>query len=186
MGIDFRVASGITALSLLCGSSLLAPMDSSAADKKPKAQLVTVDDYFRLAYVDDPRISPDGRWIAYTATTRDLEADESNTRIWMMPAAGGKAIPLSAEGQSSSSPRWSPDGKHLGFLSSRNEGKTQVWTLFREGGEAVKRTDTAQERVVYPDEFHGIDTPSHARDLYERYLVWFGRYLKGEKTAKAH
>jgi dipeptidyl aminopeptidase/acylaminoacyl peptidase len=42
------------------------------------------------------------------------------------------------------------------------------------------------ELVVYPDEFHGIDTPSHAKDLYERYLVWFGRYLKGEQTAKSH
>jgi dipeptidyl aminopeptidase/acylaminoacyl peptidase len=103
-----------------------------------------VDDYFRLGDVEEPRISPDGRWIAYTVTTQDLKADESSSRIWMVPAAGGAPIPLSAEGESSSSPRWSPDGKSLGFLSERNEGKTQVWTLFREGGEAVQRTDTAQ------------------------------------------
>jgi dipeptidyl aminopeptidase/acylaminoacyl peptidase len=144
MGIEFRLISGITALSLLCVSSLLSPMESAAAGKKPKPQLVTADDYFRLADVETPRISPDGRWIAYAVTTQDLKADESNTRIWMVPAAGGKAIPLSAEGESSTSPRWSPDGKHLGFLSARDEGKTQVWTLFREGGEAVQRTDTAQ------------------------------------------
>ena len=41
------------------------------------------------------------------------------------------------------------------------------------------------ELVVYPDESHGIDTPSHAKDLTERYLAWFGRYLKGERTAAA-
>ncbi len=145
MRIDFRLALGITALSLLLGSSLLTPTESAAADEKSKPQLVTVDDYFRLGDVGSPRISPDGRWIAYTVSTQDLEADDSSTRIWMMPAAGGKAIPLSAEGESSSSPRWSPDGKYLAFLSSRNEGKAQVWTLFREGGEAVKRTNTAQE-----------------------------------------
>jgi hypothetical protein len=45
---------------------------------------------------------------------------------------------------------------------------------------------TPTELVVYPDEFHGIDTPSHAKDLYERYLVWLGRHLKGEQTAKVH
>jgi len=144
MSIDCRIALGITALFLLCGSSALTPTDSSAASKPSKPQLVTVDDYFRLGEVEDPRISPDGRWIAYTVTTQDLEADESSSRIWMVPAAGGDPIRLSAEGEDTSSPRWSSDGKYLGFLSSRNEGKTQVWTLYREGGEAVKRTDTAQ------------------------------------------
>jgi len=142
IGIDYRLAWGIATAHLLCCASLLAPTESSAAKAKPN--LVTVDDYFRLGDVADPRISPDGRWIAYTVTTQDLEADESGSRIWMLPSAGGDPIPLSAEGESSSSPRWSPDGQYLGFLSARNEGKTQVWTLFREGGEAVRRTDTAQ------------------------------------------
>jgi len=145
MAIDDRIAFGLTLLSLLCGSSVLAPADAVAASKQTKPQLVTPDDYFRLGDVGEPRISPDGRWIAYTVTTQDLEADESSSRIWMVPAAGGDPIPLSAEDQDSSSPRWSPDGKYLGFLSSRNKGKTQVWTLFREGGEAVARTDTAQD-----------------------------------------
>jgi dipeptidyl aminopeptidase/acylaminoacyl peptidase len=144
MRIEYRIALGIAVLSLLGGWSVLAPTESAAASKKNKPQLVTPDDYFRLGDVGEPRISPDGRWIAYTVGTEDLEADESSSRIWMVPAAGGDPIPLSAEGETSSSPRWSPDGKHLGFLSSRNEGKTQVWTLFREGGEAVQRTDSAQ------------------------------------------
>jgi dipeptidyl aminopeptidase/acylaminoacyl peptidase len=39
--------------------------------------------------------------------------------------------------------------------------------------------------VVYPDEFHGIDTSTHLKDLYERHLAWFGRYLEGEGKAKA-
>ena len=149
MRFEYRLAWGIAALVLLCGSSLLFPTDSTAAGKKTQAQRVTVDDYFRLGYLQDPQISPDGRWIAYTVTTQDLEADESSSRIWMVPAAGGDPIPLSAEGESSSSPRWSPDGKYLGFLSSRNEGKTQLWTLFREGGEAVQRTDTAQKVAAF-------------------------------------
>src|SRR5262249_13595680 len=55
-----------------------------------------------------------------------------------------EAIALTAEGNSSSHPRWSPDGKWLGFLSSRGEGKTQIWLLNRLGGEAQKLTDTPQ------------------------------------------
>ena len=51
---------------------------------------------------------------------------------------------------------------------------------------ALKMLGVPTGLVVYPNEFHGINTPSHAKDLYERYLVWFGRYLKGETTAKVN
>ncbi len=116
-----------------------------AEDENTTPRLLTVDDYFRLGAVDDPQISPDGKWIAYTVKTYDLDEDKSYTRIWMVSAQGGEAVPMSAGEQTSSSPRWSPDGKYLAYLSARDEGKTQVWTLFRQGGEAVKRTDTAQD-----------------------------------------
>ena len=119
---------------------------ATAEEASPRA--LTVDDYFSIHRVDSPQISPDGEWVAYTVRERDLDADESETRIWMVPAAGGKALPLTAEGQSGSRPprpRWSPDGKYLAFLSARDEGNRQVWTLFRHGGEAIQLSDTAQE-----------------------------------------
>src|SRR5260370_13287536 len=90
-------------------------------------------------------MSPDGQWVAYTVDTVNRERDKSEERIWMIAAAGGEAIALTAEGVSSSHPRWSPDGKYLAFLSARNDGKTQVWLLNRQGGEAQKLTDTAQD-----------------------------------------
>ncbi len=52
---------------------------------------------------------------------------------------------MTAEGASSSHPRWSPDGKYLAFLSARNEGKTQIWLLNRSGGEAQHLTETPQD-----------------------------------------
>ena len=106
---------------------------------------ITVDDYFQIREVGDPQISPDGQSVAYTVTTGSLSTDKSKTRIWMLPAAGGEAIPLTLEGVSSSHPRWSPDGKYLAFLSGRNDGKTQVWLLNRQGGEGQRLTDTAQD-----------------------------------------
>jgi dipeptidyl aminopeptidase/acylaminoacyl peptidase len=147
VSIKRRVISGVALFFLLCGWLALSAT-ASAAGKGGKRRVLAVDDYFAIGDVADPRISPDGRWIAFTVTAQDLEEDESRTRIWMVPARGGDAVPLSAEGQSSSSPRWSPDGRYLGFLSARSEGDeegvTQVWTIFREGGEAVQRTDALQ------------------------------------------
>ena len=143
-----KIANGVVlslALLLLVGCGSVALAAAGAPDEKAEPRPLEVDDYFRIGRVADPQMSPDGDWIAYTVRTSDLEEDESNTRIWMVPSTGGEARPLTGEKVSSSSPRWSPDGKYLAFLSARDEGKTQVWTLFREGGESVQLTDTAQD-----------------------------------------
>jgi dipeptidyl aminopeptidase/acylaminoacyl peptidase len=129
-------------LPLLVSVLVLAP---SLFAQQPSPHAVTIDDYFRLREVRDPQISPDAQWVAYTVKSPLLKDDKNEERIWMIPASGGDAIPLSAEGVSSSHPRWSPDGKFIAFLSARNEGKTQIWLLNRSGGEAQRLTDTAQD-----------------------------------------
>jgi dipeptidyl aminopeptidase/acylaminoacyl peptidase len=105
---------------------------------------ITIDDYFQIRDVSQPELSPDGQWVAYTVRTKILKEDKNEQRLWMVPTHGGDPIPMTAEGVSSSHPRWSSDGKLLAFLSARNNGKTQVWLLNRLGGEAVRLTDTAQ------------------------------------------
>jgi dipeptidyl aminopeptidase/acylaminoacyl peptidase len=130
---------------VLCGLAVSGSTAAGTATGTARRPL-QIDDAFRLLAVDDPRLSPDGRWIAYTVTTSSLEDDDSKTQVWMVPASSaGEAIPLTNPERSSSSPRWSPDGRYLAFLAAAGDAqKTQVWTLFREGGEAVQRTDTAQ------------------------------------------
>jgi len=113
---------------------------------------VVIEDQFKIRSVRDPQISPEGDWVAYTVTTPNLKEENSETRIWVAPFDGdSKAIPFTAEGHSSSRPRWDPNGQYLAFLSARNkvgqdnsEKKTQVWTLFRGGGEAHQLTDIQQ------------------------------------------
>jgi dipeptidyl aminopeptidase/acylaminoacyl peptidase len=105
----------------------------------------TVDDLFGMQEVSDAQISPDGQFILYTVNSTNLKEDKTSERIWMIPTAGGDAIPLTAEGPSSSHPRWSPDGKFVAFLSEREESKTQVYLLNRLGGEAQRLTETAQD-----------------------------------------
>jgi dipeptidyl aminopeptidase/acylaminoacyl peptidase len=119
--------------------------EGTSAQPRPLA----VEDYFRILGVDEPQISPDGSWVAYTVTTSDLEKDEETSRIWVVPSDGGDPLPMTAEKRSASQPRWSPDGRYLSFLAAPEDGKEQVWTLFRKGGEAVQLTDTAQDVSDY-------------------------------------
>jgi len=126
--------------------ALFAPQLAAAAQGAPAAQRpITIDDHFQIREVEGPKLSPDAQWVAYTVKTPSLKEDNSEQRIWMVPFAGGEAVPLTAEGVSSGNPRWSPDGKYLAFLSARQEGKTQVWLLNRIGGEAQRLTETPQD-----------------------------------------
>ncbi len=139
-----RLMIGAGVLLIALGTGLEAAQDQEAEATKASPHPLTVDDYFKIRDVGDPQVSPDGKWVAYTVTTQDLEEDESKTRIWMIPSAGGKPVPMTAKDKSVSWPRWSPDGKYLAFLGAIGEDKTQVWTLFRQGGDAVPVTEITQ------------------------------------------
>ncbi len=130
----------------LCANLLLVISASSQTPKRP----ISIDDFFKMKEVSNPQVSPDGKWIAYTVSELDLKEDEEETRIWMVSAAGGDAIPMTAKGYSAGSPRWSPDGKYLSFTASRGKDKegeekpAQVWALNRLGGEAQALTKVKQ------------------------------------------
>jgi dipeptidyl aminopeptidase/acylaminoacyl peptidase len=130
-------------LSVLCVSAFSCPFSASAQTPSPRP--ITIDDYFQIQTVHDPQLSPDAQWVAYAVDKSSLKTDKNETRIWLIPTSGGDALPMTAEGVSSTHPRWSPDGKILAFLSERNEGKAQVWLLNRQGGEAQQLTDTPQD-----------------------------------------
>jgi dipeptidyl aminopeptidase/acylaminoacyl peptidase len=116
--------------------SLAFALSASAQDSAKHA--ITFDDLIKMHRVIEPQISPDGKWVAFTVTTPDMDANRNASNIWMVPTAGGAAIQLTQSGQDSS-PVWSPDGKTLAFLSSRG-GDSQVYLLSMEGGEAQKLT----------------------------------------------
>ena len=89
--------------------------------------------------------------MAYTVTRAIRDTDKNDTDVWMVSWDGREQVQLTSTPDNESRPRWSPDGKFLSFLSSRqgtaaqgasppNKG-AQVWLLNRTGGEALKLTD---------------------------------------------
>ena len=84
----------------------------------------TIDELLQVRRVSDPQLSPDGRWIAYTIADTDKAANRRTTQIYLISSKGGDPRQLTNEKQSSTSPRWSPDGKRLAFVSG-----SQIWTV---------------------------------------------------------
>ncbi len=99
---------------------------------------IAFDDMIKMHRVAEPQISPDGKWVAYTVATPDMDANRNVTNIWMVSTTGGAPQQLTQSGHDTS-PVWSPDGKTIAFLSSRS-GDSQVYLLSLEGGEAQRLT----------------------------------------------
>jgi dipeptidyl aminopeptidase/acylaminoacyl peptidase len=125
------------ALALLASSALLVAI-TSPANAQAKRSLRS-GDLYHLKDVRDPQISPDGGWVAYTVSTIDSAKDKSDNDVWMTSWDGATTIRVTSSPESESTPRWSPDGRYLAFLSGRQEGKgAQIWLLDRRGGEAQR------------------------------------------------
>ncbi len=114
---------------------------------------ITFEDFIALKSVSDPQLSPDGKWVAYSVATPSLQDNRNVSRVWVVEVATGKARALSGGPGSDRQPRWSPDGKTLAFISTR-EGGAQVWLLPIAGGDARKVStlaDGASDPVWLPD-----------------------------------
>ncbi len=139
-------ALGLTSV-LLVLLILVPTLPAAQAESAPPAKRsIALDDLFKIKGVGDPQRSPDGKWVAYTVGTTDLEKDKRDTDLWMVGWDGGEEIRLTSSLDGESTPRWSPDGRYLAFLASRGTEEekklgAQVWLLDRRGGEAQRLTD---------------------------------------------
>ncbi len=135
---------------LHCLVLLGAAFPSARAADAPKKRAINLDDLARIVRVGAPAVSPDGQWVAYTASQVDTKEDKSQTHLWMVKWDGSANLQLTYGKESASAPRFSPDGKYISFLSSRpGPAKgTQVWVMDRRGGEAQQLTGITDQEIA--------------------------------------
>jgi dipeptidyl aminopeptidase/acylaminoacyl peptidase len=116
---------------------------------------MTPADLYRILWVSDANLSPDGTTVAFTVTRLDEEADDYLSAIWTVGTQAGDAPTRFtwSEAKDSSS-RWSRDGSYLAFLSNRGGGRAQLFAIGADGGEARQLTaiaDGVSSPVWSPD-----------------------------------
>ncbi len=95
-------------------------------------------DVFELEWATDPQISPDGRSVAYSRHHMDIMSDRSKSNLWLLDRKTGRHRPLTQDGDSSS-PRWSPSGDRLLFVSGTDNG-SQIFVRWMDSGETAQLT----------------------------------------------
>src|SRR5437868_9848549 len=116
---------------------------------------ITIEDLYKYKPVSSPRISPDGKRVAFVVTTIDERKHEYRSAIWMVSTEGGEAQRFTAGPANASNPSWSPDGRWLAFVSERagapagkdeqepkkkGKSKTQVWLIPTDGRKTRQST----------------------------------------------
>ena len=114
---------------------------------------ITIEDLYAIQFLSRPRISPDGRRVAFVVTTIDEGKHEYRSSIWVAPTDGGEATRFTGGTANAHSPCWSPDGRWLAFVTDREDeltskdakeqkkqGKGQIWLMPSDGGEAHQLT----------------------------------------------
>src|SRR5438477_11973242 len=145
----------LIALGCLTVPVSLFPLPGLSAQKRA----INIDDYLVLKSVGNPQLSPDGKWVAYTVTEQSLKDNRGITRIWLAEVATGSTRQLTAGPGSDRQPRWSPDGRTLAFVSTRENG-AQLWVLPVGGGGGEARRGTS-----LPDGVSGARWPPEGAAL---------------------
>src|SRR5437763_8427116 len=117
---------------LCCWAVLVSALPLVAQTKHP----FTFEDMMALKRVEEPEVSPDGKWVLFAAVDVDLKANTKTPHVWVVPLdqTQGPSTLLGMTGgereiisdQDADRPRWAPDGKRFAFLSTKENG-SQIW-----------------------------------------------------------
>ena len=120
--------------------SVILLLGVAAARLPAQDRRLTPADLFQLEYAADPQLSPDGQWAAYVRQWSDPMSDRRFSSVWLVKSDGSMHRPLTSGKFTEDSPRWSPDGKRLAFLSDRG-GSKQLYVRYMDTGEAFAITN---------------------------------------------
>lgn len=136
-------------IAVLCALLSAATTACAYAAKAP----FSFEAMMKLARIDEPQVSPDGKLIAFTVQTVDMASNTKPTQIYVVPVDGGAPLRLTNEGSSNTRPRWTPDGKRILFVSNRTNA-SQIWSMSSDGTDAKAVTNIPTEangEIVSPD-----------------------------------
>ncbi len=132
MNLHWRAALVIAAATLFAFPALIPAQDAS--------HRLTAMDEFQLQIASDPQISPDGKKIVYVRRFADPMTDKRYANLWIINADGSDHRPLTTGNRSDSSPRWSPDGTRITYLSDA-DGKQQIYVRWMDSGQTARITN---------------------------------------------
>ena len=118
-------STDVTAIAL---AAMIVALVGTAPILAQPARPMTTGDLLAMDRLSDPQISPDAQQIAFVVSELDLPNDRRRTDIWTVAVSGDEPRRVTTDPGSDFNPRWSPDGEHLYFLSTRS-GSSQVWRL---------------------------------------------------------
>jgi dipeptidyl aminopeptidase/acylaminoacyl peptidase len=98
----------------------------------------------KLARISEPQLSPNGRLVAFTVQTVDLDKNTKPKNIYLVPLDGGTPRQLTNEGTQNERPRWSPDSRQIYFISNRS-GSSQIWSMDTDGNRTRQVTRLSTE-----------------------------------------
>jgi dipeptidyl aminopeptidase/acylaminoacyl peptidase len=119
---------------------LVLAASAAAFGAMPEAQRLKNLDVFQLEVADDVQISPDGSKIVYVRVSYDIMTDRARRNLWIVNADGSNNRPLRSESKSFMSPRWSPDGTRLAYVSAA-EGSPQLYVRWMDSGQTALLTN---------------------------------------------
>src|SRR6516162_397212 len=117
----------------------LLSLTAYAQTKRP----MTFDDLMAIKRIGDAQISPDSSRVAYVVTDVDKNLNRGKRSVWAVPTSGGPPQQLITSDKNDYSPRWSADGKWIGFLSTR-EGAPQIFVAGADGSNPRKVTSAPE------------------------------------------
>lgn len=114
-----------------------------AAQEPSPTALFQNADVFQLEWTADPQISPDGTHIVYVRSFNDIMSDRTRSNLWTVDFDGSNHRPITSGNNNYSSPRWSPDGTRLAYVSSE-DGSSQIYIRWMDTGETAKVTNLTE------------------------------------------